>query len=60
MLFERAFEVAGPSLHGDAAYGRRALGGVSKLTDMTREGCCAHDPLICHVDTRSAGRAPFP
>ena len=60
MLFEGAFEVAGPSLHGDAAYGRRAPGGVSKLTDMTRECCCAHDPLICHVDARGGVRAPFP
>jgi hypothetical protein len=60
MLFEGAFEVAGPSPHGDAAYGQRTPAGVSKLTDMTREGCCAHDPLICHVGARRAVRAPFP
>jgi hypothetical protein len=60
MLFEGAFEVAGPSPHGDAAYGQRTPAGVSKLTDKTPAGCCAHDPLICHVGARRAVRAPFP
>jgi hypothetical protein len=60
MLFEGAFEVAGPSPHGDAAYGQRTPAGVSKLTDTTPAGCCAHDPLICHVDACRAVRAPFP